>query len=605
MGAKVLWVLAPLIVYALLLVLLGRGRVPSRLSVNMHGSLLLMVYLLSTAGLGIFWVANQQLPVFDWHYLFGYVTLLLVGLHLVFNLPMLVRWLRAGRQDSAHAGRTVSWLRVVALPLALGLAFWAGVQVGEGRPGPQANGSGSAGNGGTAGDGDGHGGALHAARPGGSVQDVLRYHEHSSESRTGVFRRAPVLALEAPPPAFKAYPDAPHIALERGAPADDGRSFAAMLAGPAAARELDLKALGQILYLSAGVTARRGGVALRAAPSSGALFPAELYVAVRNVRGLQAGLYHYDADRHRLEMLGEPGALPESLASMAGDAEALILLAAVFDRTAWKYRNRAFRYVAADLGHLLENVRLAAHYAGQPVHLPVAFDEAQAIQALQLDAAREGVLAVAALGGASVAGTTAQVAASRTAAKPAGSHDLHAVIGARRSQRRFAGDALALNELHAVLADMAQQPLFSPAVRIDLVVNRVAGLKPGIYRYHANQQSKHDEHDESALKLVREGAFAASAQAAALAQDVIGNAAVVLVLSADRAPMFAQGPLGYKLAFLEAGMMGQRWLLGATARGLAACPVGAFYDDQAAALVQADPQQRWVLHFAALGRPAP
>jgi len=105
MGAKVLWVLAPLIVYALLLVLLGRGRVPSRLSVNMHGSLLLMVYLLSTAGLGIFWVANQQLPVFDWHYLFGYVTLLLVGLHLVFNLPMLVRWLRAGRPCTAPSGR--------------------------------------------------------------------------------------------------------------------------------------------------------------------------------------------------------------------------------------------------------------------------------------------------------------------------------------------------------------------------------------------------------------------------------------------------------------------------------------------------------------------
>ena len=40
--------------------------------------LLLLFYFAATAGLGIFWVARQELPVFDWHYLFGYVTLVLV-----------------------------------------------------------------------------------------------------------------------------------------------------------------------------------------------------------------------------------------------------------------------------------------------------------------------------------------------------------------------------------------------------------------------------------------------------------------------------------------------------------------------------------------------
>ena len=60
---------------------------------------------------------------------------------------------------------------------------------------------------------------------------------------------------------------------------------------------------------------------------------------------------------------------------------------------------------------------------------------------------------------------------------------------------------------------------------------------------------------------------------------------------------------GYRMAFLEAGMMSERWLLGAVARGLGACPVGAFYDDEAAALIKAPPG-RWVLHFAALGQTA-
>jgi hypothetical protein len=39
------------------------------------------------------------------------------------------------------------------------------------------------------------------------------------------------------------------------------------------------------------------------------------------------------------------------------------------------------------------------------------------------------------------------------------------------------------------------------------------------------------------------------------------------------------------------------------AGGLAACPVGTFYDDEAAALVGIDRRQR-VLHVAALGLPA-
>ena len=30
-----------------------------------------------TAGLGMFWVANRHLPVFDWRGLFGYATVLL------------------------------------------------------------------------------------------------------------------------------------------------------------------------------------------------------------------------------------------------------------------------------------------------------------------------------------------------------------------------------------------------------------------------------------------------------------------------------------------------------------------------------------------------
>ena len=99
----------------------------------------------------------------------------------------------------------------------------------------------------------------------------------------------------------------------------------------------------------------------------------------------------------------------------------------------------------------------------------------------------------------------------------------------------------------------------------------------------------------------------AAARAAALDQDVIGDAAAVFVLSMDRA-VFAADPLGpargYRHAFLEAGLVGERIYLDAVPRGLGVCAVGAFYDDEASKLVGVDPAREWVIHFAALGVPS-
>ena len=136
----------------------------------------------------------------------------------------------------------------------------------------------------------------------------------------------------------------------------------------------------------------------------------------------------------------------------------------------------------------------------------------------------------------------------------------------------------------------------SGAVTLNVVANRVGGLPRGVYRYLP----------QHALERVRSGDLQAAAQSAALSQDVIGDAAAVLVLSAERDAILSQGARGYRHVLIEAGLVGERWLLGATARGLAACPVGAFYDDEAAALIGRDANRHWVLHFAAVGlRPEP
>ena len=601
---KLAWVLGPLVLYGATCLLLAlRGRAPSRMALNVHLSLLLLAYLLCTAGLGIFWVANQQLPVFDWHYLFGYATLLLVALHLVFNLPAVLRWFgkkrtSAGAQKRSAGGPTLV-AKYAALVLALATAFYVGTRQG--------------------------GAEVRMAAGPGQDNPVARYHAFSSESRASVFQRAPGVAWGNAPPAFKSYPDAVHIALQKGGPG--ALSFSQALAGPAPARQLTLASLGRVLHLSSGITLRRGGHALRAAPSSGALFPSELYVAARRIDGLAPGLYHYDPDQHRLDRLGP---VPASIgAPQAADADAVLLLCAVFRRTGYKYHNRAYRYALADAGHLLENMRLAAHGAGMDAALLRQFDDSAAARSLGIDGVEEGVLALMALSpslasaskeglpaarfvpvapqaGSSigVTGVVHQATSLRMAALPtmpevdlptpaAAARELFTTIVQRRSERRFSNNPIPLALLSGMLADLRQRPQLYDGVEISLVVNRVAGLSSGVYRYLPRH----------ALALVREGDYADAARSAALSQDAIGEAGAVLILSVEREHVLAGGARQYRHALLETGLIGERWLLGAVARGLAACPVGAFYDDEAAALIGADSARHWVLHFAALGMP--
>lgn len=608
---KLAWVLAPLLLYgAICAILTWRRRAPSRFTLNVHISLLLLAYLLGTAGLGIFWVANQQLPVFDWHYLFGYATLLLVSLHLVFNLPVVVRWLARRGSDAAapkRGGPSLVGKAAVAVA-ALGAAFYVGIRQGGAdlAPAPVAM----------------------------QANPIERYHAVSSESRASVFQRAPGVDWGDAPEAFKQYPGVPEVKLERGSAGPF--TVAQLLAEPApAGKRFTLADLGRMLYLSSGITRQRGGLSLRASPSSGALFPSELYVVARAIDGLAPGVYHYDSQQHRLQLLG-----PESAASgapQARDADALVLLSAVFRRTGYKYRNRAYRYALADAGHLLENLRLAAHGAGLQPELLQKFDDVAAARAVGIDGVEEGVLAIMPLrragtpqgagaakaktanpavshfvpmqpSGASpigVTGTVHQATSLRVAPSETGAEmelppptpaarELFTTIVGRRSERRFAAGPVPLAALSGMLADVHQRPILYEGIQVSVVVNRVAGLAPGVYRYLPRH----------ALRLIRAGDHAAAAQSAALSQDVIGDAAAVLVLSAERARILDGGARAYRHALLETGMMGERWLLGAVARGLAACPVGAFYDDEAARLIGADAGSHWVFHFAALGLPA-
>jgi len=130
--------------------------------------------------------------------------------------------------------------------------------------------------------------------------------------------------------------------------------------------ELSLEEISQLLWAAQGLTAAWGG---RTAPSAGALYPLEVYVATAN------GLYHYVPQGHEViieshddlrQALWKAGLKQDAIR----DAPAVFVIAAVYERTAKKYGDRAERYVKLEAGHACQNILLQAvalHLGAVPI----------------------------------------------------------------------------------------------------------------------------------------------------------------------------------------------------------------------------------------------
>jgi SagB-type dehydrogenase family enzyme len=128
-----------------------------------------------------------------------------------------------------------------------------------------------------------------------------------------------------------------------------------------ATQELTGAELSQLLWAAQGITDPAG---LRTAPSAGALYPLEVYVATR------AGLHHYEPRGHQLVRVQDAD-LRRALARAAlgqeavAAAPALFIITAVPSRTAAKYgAERARRYTQLEAGHAAQNLLLEATALG-------------------------------------------------------------------------------------------------------------------------------------------------------------------------------------------------------------------------------------------------
>jgi SagB-type dehydrogenase family enzyme len=140
---------------------------------------------------------------------------------------------------------------------------------------------------------------------------------------------------------------------------------------------LPLMTVGQLLWAAQGVTTSDGR---RTAPSAGALYPLELYLAAGRVDGVLPGTYQYRPRRHALRLhLG--GDCRHQLAAAAlgqsvlRDCAAVLIVAAVYDRVVAEYGSRSHRYVHMEVGHAAQNVYLQAAALGLGTVIIGAFED--------------------------------------------------------------------------------------------------------------------------------------------------------------------------------------------------------------------------------------
>jgi SagB-type dehydrogenase family enzyme len=147
-----------------------------------------------------------------------------------------------------------------------------------------------------------------------------------------------------------------------------------------------------------------GSLPRKTSPSAGARNPVEVYLMALKVKGLDAGLYHYDARDHALEIISRE-ATPQLARAYCADqpfvahSAALFIMTGVFARTMWKYPHpRAYRVVLLDAGHLGQTFCLTATRMGLAPFSTAALKDSLIERDLGIDGISESVLYVTGVG---------------------------------------------------------------------------------------------------------------------------------------------------------------------------------------------------------------
>lgn len=188
--------------------------------------------------------------------------------------------------------------------------------------------------------------------------------------------------------------------------------------------------------------------------------------------------------------------------------------------------------------------------------------------------------------------------------------DLREAIEARRSLRHYTRESLSLEELAYLLwctqgIVQVQDPYFTlrnvpsaggrHSFETYLLVNRVVGVKPGLYRYLA--------FSHRLLEVNTSPGVVDRVMAACLGQAFVRASAVTFLWACIVYRMaWRYAERAWRLVHLDCGHVGQNLYLAAQQVGCGACAIGAFDDQLAADVLGIDGVDEFVIYCASVGK---
>jgi SagB-type dehydrogenase family enzyme len=142
----------------------------------------------------------------------------------------------------------------------------------------------------------------------------------------------------------------------------------------------------------------------RTVPSGGARHPFETYLIINRVVGVAPGLYRYLPLEHQLLVIREDSGLAKRVTescyrqAFTGKSAVVFVWSAIPFRTEWHYGFIAQKLVAVDVGHVCQNLYLAAESIHGGVCAVLGYNQAGMDTLIGLDGKDEFVIYLAAAG---------------------------------------------------------------------------------------------------------------------------------------------------------------------------------------------------------------
>lgn len=148
--------------------------------------------------------------------------------------------------------------------------------------------------------------------------------------------------------------------------------------------------LARLLRFTYGLTAP--GSRFRPVASPGALYPLEIYVVARTIEGLEPWLYHFNVEKHALDVVARVDKWEQiketvSIGDMddPDEASALLFITAVLQRATAKYLDRGYRMILFEAGEVAHSLSLLATSLGLGGYMIGGFMDDAVSDVLEID----------------------------------------------------------------------------------------------------------------------------------------------------------------------------------------------------------------------------